>query len=547
MKKAAKQNMRAQRRMDVLMAALLFGLIFIRYCYYGLQYFPQLDDYIQYHNYIAFNANVWDKLTAIGAFSARPLAGLCDVFIWSRFYGNMIAAVAVISALYAVSAVLLHTVFRRRFGTGCVFYIVYALLPLGFEGAYWLSASSRIVVGLFFAALSLELFDRWCLYGKKRNLVFFAIFQFAAFCFYEQVVLFSVAATLVLMLLSAKSEKKRARGGWLFLVNGLLYFAVTHFAPAGVNAARSATLFPWQENYAALTANPALQQLREVFCSGSAGILGKGLRRGFALIGNEPNFAWLLLVAGLCFSFYIVARAEKRRSVRFFAELLAGVFLAAAPLAVFFVLKSPWIGLRNLTASFCGLALVADALADLIFGSWRGGARACAAFAAILAALCCVASVSELYDYRQTTQADVRICTAAGEASADLKAPANEKRVVWLLNVEPSYVEDGNFPFHEHDHGVTFSDWAMTGAIAALSNRKVFDENFRFVPVAANGSFQADEKELDAATVFWFDGTAFTRVALSPNGSGRFVTTSAGAVLATLTRTSDDTLRLTQG
>ena len=34
---------------------IIFGLIFIRFCCYGLTYFPQLDDYIQLHNYTAYH------------------------------------------------------------------------------------------------------------------------------------------------------------------------------------------------------------------------------------------------------------------------------------------------------------------------------------------------------------------------------------------------------------------------------------------------------------------------------------------------------------
>ena len=30
---------------------VLAGLLVLRYCAYGLSYYPQLDDYIQYHNY----------------------------------------------------------------------------------------------------------------------------------------------------------------------------------------------------------------------------------------------------------------------------------------------------------------------------------------------------------------------------------------------------------------------------------------------------------------------------------------------------------------
>lgn len=529
--------------MDVLMAFVLFGLIMIRYCYYGFTYNIQLDDYIQYHNFNAFYPDRLEHLIKIGSFSARPLAGLTDVFVWSNFYSNMIAAVAILSAMYAVSGVLLHAVFRRRFGTGSVFYVVYALLPLGFEGSYWVSASSRILVGLFFAAISLLAFDNWCLRGKKIQLVLFAVFQFIAFCYYEQIVLFSVAATLVVMLAVSKSERKRAQGGWLFLAAGLCYLVITKLAPSGVYEGRSELFLPTKEHYDVLVFKPAWRQVKEIFLEGGSATMVSGLKRGASLIVSAPNYLYILFVLALCVSFFAAARSQKRANVRFFAELFAGIFLAAAPLAVFFVLSAPWLGVRNAVPSFCGLALAADALSDLVFGQMRDGAKKTAVFATVLAGLCCVSSVSELTDYRAVTQGDTRVCSAVAEAIADLTAPVGAKRGVWLLNVEPSYAENVNFAYHEHGYGVTSSTWAMTGAVAAVSNRRTVAENFALRPMAAGTPYQATDEELASKTVFWYDGSAFTRVSLTANGAGWMVN-AGGKTYGSLERDENGDLRL---
>lgn len=546
MKKAKnKHGTGAEVRMDVLTAFVLFGLIFVRYCYYGLVYYEQLDDYVQYGKRTLLSVAALKDLWNGGAFSARPLAGVFDCFVWSRFSGNLLAAVAVISALYAASAVLLHGVFRRRFGTGSFFYIVYALLPLGFEGTYWLSASSRIAVGLFFAALSLFFFDRWCGKGKKASLALFAVFQFIAFCFYEQVVLFSAAATLTVMLAVPKSERHRAHGGWLFLAGGLLYFAVIKTAPAGVNGARTVLYLPWQEGWSAQVAQPLGHQLRTAFLDGGSAALGSGLLRGFALFRAGPDYIYLLFVLALCFSFYVAARYERRTSVRFFAELLAGAFLAAAPLAVFFILRTPWFGLRNTVTSYCGLALMADALADLVFGRWRGGAKAGAATAAILAGLCCISSISELHTYRALTAADTQICQAAASAITDLRAPSDSRRGVLLLNLEPGYPDEGSFVYHEHGCGVTSSVWAMTSATAAIAKRPAVATCFTLRPVTPWQPFAADDAEIERQTVFWFDGLGFSRVSLTPGASGWLVTDAESQTLATLARNANGAVVLT--
>ncbi|MDR1131345.1 MAG: hypothetical protein LBL15_02885, partial [Oscillospiraceae bacterium] len=372
-----KRNTAAEKRTYFFLFFVLFGLIFARYCYYGFRYFPQLDDYIQYHNYAAYGGGFGTLVKRLGLLSSRPLAGLLDYFVWTRFYGCMIAAVAVISAMYASSAVFFHRVFSKHFGTGQLFFIIYALLPLGFEGTYWLSASSRIVAGLFFTSLSFLFFDNWCGKGARRALVPFIVFQLAAFCLYEQLVLLSGALTLLVMLLHLKQPGiKRAAWGSFMFVNAAVYLAATKLAPAGVYGERTAFFLPWQAGYLESGFLPAGWQIVQVFSEGVLSTSGRGLIRGIKLLAAEPNALWVLAVLLLCFALYFFTVRTKRTGMRFFAELIAGLFLALAPLSLFFVLEGPWFSLRNTVTSFCGLALVCDALFDLVFGRLRIGRAA---------------------------------------------------------------------------------------------------------------------------------------------------------------------------
>ena len=506
----------------VILFFLMFGLIFSRYCYYGFTYWQQLDDYIQYHNYTAYNSDISELIDRLGLLSSRPLAGLADIYLWSHFYGRMIAAVAVISAMYAASAVFFHRVFSRQFGTGALFFVVYALLPLGIEGTYWVSASSRIVAGLFFASLSLLFFDRWCYKGRALNLLLFAIFQLAAFCFYEQIVLLSGAATLVVMLTGFGRDKKRPLWGFLMFAGAAIYFAITKLAEPGVYGARTQLFLPWQENWWQECFLPAVKQVGYVFSVGMFATLGRGLKRGFLILVSEPNIICITVFAALCAAMFFLLKGIKSAKARFWTEFLAGLFLAAAPLLLFFVLKSPWFGVRNAVPSFLGLALMLDSVFSLIFGRLRSAAAVQAAVVSSLCLLCCIAAVSEIHDYRETTTADQQIAKTAAEAI--VSDGWTEGGKIWLLNVEATYAENANFFYHEHVYGVTSSDWALTGAIYAYAGRgdlPTVSPLPRHSPVAGGGFDPGT-----AQCYFYLDGE-LVRVALEAGSGGEWLITGS--------------------
>ena len=458
-----------------LLFLLLFGLIFLRCCYYGLVYFPQLDDYIQLHNYPVYHGA---KLVILeqGLLASRPLAAVGDYFFWSGFWGNLIVASALLSALYAGSALLFRRVFSPYFGTGYVFLTVYALLPLGMEGSYWISAANRILPSLFFTALAMWLFQRWCRTGRRWALVLYGLVQLISYCFYEQGLILSVTGVLligILEFLERKEHRNRTLAALFTFVNAGIYFAFTgYFAAEGQLGGRMKLLLPWQEGWNE-TLWSALRQCEKVFLKGTWRTLAEGARRGVELLLRGENLLWVLLALGLCAILFLAARRSGAEGRRTPSALLVGFLMALAPMTIFFVLAEPTIPLRATLFSFCGLALMADSLVGLLLRgrAWRG--TAVGALCTLFALASLAAAVSELHDYRQTYLEDQR-AGAAVIAALDGGRGLSPAAKVAVLELEPSYLEEQSFPYREHIFGVTGSEWAFTGLLSCESGNVDF-------------------------------------------------------------------------
>ena len=198
-----------ERQNNLLPFLSVFLLVALRYLYFGFRYFPQLDDYIQYHNYAAMGSVPY-LIGKLGLLAARPLAGLFDITLWSWLWPCMIVSVLLLSAAYAASAVSFRNLFAKHFGAGGLFVVFYALMPLGIEGTYWVSASSRIIPGLLFCALAAGRFSRYLESGRRGPLVGALVLQFLTFCFYEQTAVLSCALHILLALLAVRERRERS-------------------------------------------------------------------------------------------------------------------------------------------------------------------------------------------------------------------------------------------------------------------------------------------------------------------------------------------------
>lgn len=497
---------------------LLFALLSAaRFCALGAKYYPQLDDYIQYYKYTAL-CSPPEAVIKYGMLAARPLSNAADVFVWAKFWPNLFWAVIIISILYAASALLFLEVFAALFpsffkGGGTAFLLFYLLLPLNIEGTYWLSASTRVVSGLFWASLSARLFVRWLEGGGAWNVLAFALFQLLAMASYEQSLMLSAALTLMIAYHYRKKSGRRALFTLVTLSNGLLYWAfVLQFREnsplysSAYEAVLPHTAYFWHTQLPHV-----LKQFAAAFVGGGVMTLAKGALRGAVLvIGAKP---WFLVITLLCsglvalyliFSGTIAAASGTSRNAygsdsdagaeSSIFPLLFGLILAAAPLAPHVIKANPWFSLRGTVTSFPGLGLCLMALGSPVLRrakQSRAFYRAAAGASAAFVALCFFAAASELEDYRLTYENDQAVMAAIAEA-IDL---VSIKGRVALLGVMPNYLPDQNYYYHEHIHGVTESDWALSGALYAYSGGKL-DPAARFVPLYGDAAEQVLSGEI---------------------------------------------------
>lgn len=340
-------------RHRILRQTLYFLIVFfpiaLRFLYYGFQYFPQLDDYIQYGLY----PNAVDYSLLIrnaGLFSSRPMAGISDIFLWGKFWDHMVIALLLICVLWAFSALLFRKVFQRWFGCGIIFLIVFALMPLGFEGTYWLSASTRIVVGMFFTALALYLLEWWIESKRWYLLVLWLPCLWLSFCYYEQILVLSLTLTLLSVLLHFRDKCAFAGLLSLPMVGGYFWFT-SHFS-TGLLASRVKVIWPDDSYYFHEFLPQLWEQIQSVLFEAGMVITGKGFLRGIVLIFQDG--AWLYLICTVLASvlLYFLARCHRPSKGKLIprmstpAGLICGIVLVIAPISLFFIIENPWVSLR---------------------------------------------------------------------------------------------------------------------------------------------------------------------------------------------------------
>lgn len=478
--------------------AITFALFFVRFLYYGWQYFYQLDDYIQYHNYTEYFAlrmsTLWEYVADyLGLFAARPLAAFGDIYIISNFFSSMIVVVLALSLMYAATSVIFRHIFNKLFGTGYFFTLVFCLMPLAFEGLYWVSASSRIIPSLFFTALAALFMLKVVEEQKIRYAFLFAGAQILSFCYYEQITVISIVITALIAIIK---RNKYSMTALLILANILLYGLYSQIATmlwdGGIYAARSEITLPFiTKDYFTTVFPSATGQILQASGAFMPLACGKALWRGIKLIIADRAIVYLLAVAllsaacgFLLMRFGKCERAEKKKVI---GALICGALLAIAPLAPFYILKSSWIGVRAIVPSLCGVALMLDALFTLIL---RGKRKIAFSIITGLVFICCIASVSEIHDYRQVTEFDTATANLVIEAVNDTfdEGETDETTEIAILNIGATSLPHQNYLHHEHVASATGAKWSMTGLLRCLSGNGNFP-NVTAMPVDENGCF----------------------------------------------------------
>ncbi|MBQ8275750.1 MAG: hypothetical protein IJZ02_03905 [Clostridia bacterium] len=516
----------------------VFGAIFFRYTVWDGGYFWQLDDYIQYINFPScpdYGALLMEQ----GLLVSRPLAALTDLYFWSRFSGCMTVCVFLLSALYAGSAMLWQSTLRRRFGTGRMFLILYTLMPFGIEGTYWVSASTRLICGMFWGSLSLWFLCRFA--EEKRPL--FAVLYFPtlllAYGYYEQSLVLAAAASLLLMLdFLFQGNRRGLLALWTFGAAGVYFLVTSLFAGAGAISGRMVLALPDNPWYFRVFLPEVCGQVLEAFFGAGAAITFGGFGRGIQMLFSQGKWLWLLgcLAFAVLLSWLIAkektvalppAQAEgeegKAPGRRILWAYVFGLLLTLAPISIFFFIANPFFSMRNTVPSFVGLAFLIDLTLRLLL---RRQVKLRALLCGLTVCLFCVASVSEMYDYRATYRNDRAVVEAVVAKMQAEEEPLKGKRVA-LIGCNATFLQEQNYYFNGHIVGVTAGEWSLYGAMAACYGGTVPCD---VIPMSTNESFlyspwETPTKKLDGFDVFWhWDhlNRCVRELSAEPDGAGGY-------------------------
>lgn len=440
---------------------IFFIIMLIKSGYYLFTYNPILDDFIQYGVYKLYDNPFKDILLKADFLSARPLAGIFDIYIWSNFYNNLNLAFIIITIMFSVSGILLFKLFKHHFNVSFVFLLCFGLLPLGSEGVNWLSASTRLVVPVFFMSVGLILMQMFFDTQKIYACVLCQFFIVLSFGFYEQIIILSFLLTLGLIIINRKSKIY-----YLLALIPSIIIAIPYCC------IRSQSLYGQRVSVISFN-NDLLQHVAGVFDAIfnalivlSDDIVNNGLRLGLEIVKNDQNylFVFVLLLSLIGVFFISYKRNENEdQDVEDQPDLLllfVSIVLILAPMSIFFIIKNPWISLRNVFPSIIGLSL----FIDLIF---RYVVRINAIKSILITLLCFVfimANVAELHDYLKSGLIDQKIA----KNTVQYITENNIKTSMTIIGTKEAYIKVAT-PYHEHIHNITSSNWAYKGSVTATA------------------------------------------------------------------------------
>lgn len=431
-------------------AVVLAALCFLKYLPGGLVYYPILDDYIQYWGYLQFE-NIWsDIVIRLGLLHAHPLASLADVYVWGGLFKYGFFPVFFITQLHIISAFLFVWAFdRSNIGAGLVFAFVFLLFPAGFEGAYWLSASSRIVIGLFFTAVTANMLVSWLKYPKKRLGVLFFLFALASFLFYEQVAALAVGMYAIIIYINKKSKaalKAFAGLAGCVLAVSVYYLLFSSMGRYGYRA-RLVELGDLGQRVAEL-----FGEFSRLVSYGFIKMTAEGFLDGMKILFKNP--VWLIIITALCL---ILANLCEPSGKFKKSDIFIGVLFFILPFLPFFILAEGGLAIRS---GFCSIIGLGIAVACLIRFKKRAFLYRSVIF--VLVFVFMATNISLMQDYKEISIIDAKICRGIAD-NLDTRAK-NGLRDVVVYQTGRGYLEQSQ-RLKPHIASLTQSDWALTGGV----------------------------------------------------------------------------------
>ena len=482
---------------------VLFLLIMLKYAYYGYSYYPVRDDNIAYGSF-GFNSNVFTNVFLYyKLYTVRPLAGLLDTYFWMNLWENLGVALFIITLMHFVTCILIYKIFKANdLKIGFISLIVFALLPLGSEATYWINASTRIIVGLFFTALSLYML---CVYLnnhdnlKKPYIVLggFFIVNFISLGFYEQLIVLSFSSAMIIIIKNWKKIKNKFIAILPVVNLGIIGLWYKFFSTQGMHASRSTLINNDYMNHTAKVASSIFKMWSNTLSE----FWNYGFRKGIKVIIEDKNY--LFMAAAIAISIITVIlliRECKEKDIRLKingVKFCTGLALFVLPLVPFFILNDVIFFKRNIFLSFLGLGLILEAIANLVSRNFvlnigKGIAAGLVIFVFLMG------NVYELYYYRQVGIIDYEIAGKISKADGVEEFLSDRKEMI-LFNPKARYVE----AYTNRSPNCTDADWSLTGLLQAYNG--IADLKYNAYPVFDKIKTSMSEDRIKSSVLLGID------------------------------------------
>lgn len=498
---------------------ICFGLLFLlKAGYHHFTYWPLLDDFIQYRVYSFYENPIKDVIVRIGLLSSRPFAGIFDVFLWAKFWDSLGGALFILTAMYGATCYLFYRILNKYVHCGFLFAVVLGLAPFLAEGTYWISASSRIVVSLFFGAISLYLLQKYIKKKRPGRLLGFFLFNLLSYGFYEQTA--ALCFVLILFILWKNRAKIRGIVFYIPFINGFIiaFFYLFVRTGAGLGAGRiSVVKSNFLDHYAGVA-----RQIWDVFVVVNGQITRYGIEEGLSLMWSQGRVFYLIAILAAGFFTFFIGRASFFKKPVGMQLLLGGILFLAA-LSPFFLLKGAVITLRCGVAPWLGLALMVDAVAR---GLFLKTPKYYGVLCAVVAVLFIWGSIAETDLYVKTGAEDQR---QVGLLAQTLMTTREGDQIAIIG--APEYYDFNQIRYYEHSYSVFSSQWALSGAVRAVSDDHI---RAKIYPIRPNDWIHQGYEQFDSYTGFLgYKEKAFIPLFMKMEGEEILFLDGSGQMFAT--------------
>lgn len=441
-----------------LICMVIFSIaIILKFGFYRFSYFPILDDYIQYGSY-----HLYDKsyvLFNIGTIYTRPFSALGDMYVWGFLRNNMSYAFISLTAMHFASAFLFkRAVSKIDLHLGNLFLIFYLLSPVLSEALYWISASARIVPGLLFCALSLNLLCEYLKQNKFYLWVLTFLAHFISYGFYEQTAVLSFGVFIYFYIVYSKKSVWALSIPFICLSFYVIYYlAFNGYGCLGSRMGMSISL------------SQILSTIKRLFRIATVQgfeLTANGFTRGLSLLLKKPVYMVLVIVTSISFLFFKNTHFKSDAK-----KFILGILILVLPLVPYLILSESYPEFRSMYTVIMGLGIILDS----IFEKYKIKNIICV----ILTFVFITANVSETHDYKAVYDKDQEIL------SEIVKSPNMPDNTNIYVTGAKEYYTKVNSRLGSHIQNITSSSWALTGAVR---NYKKNVRVKKVIPIYDNGN-----------------------------------------------------------